>query len=322
VVTGDGTLGQTLIRSGIDACVFTGSTKTGKLVQQACAEAGIPFSAEMGGKDPAIVLADCDLGRTTAGITYWALHNAGQSCAAVEVAYVHEDIADRFVDRLRCAWQGLRTGPEADVAPLAQRQQYETVCRHVADARTKGAQVVIGGHPIGDGPGFEPTVLDHCREEMDVVREETFGPVLPIVRVRSADEAVERANRASYGLTASIWSEDLTHAERLASRLDYGVVTINNHALGGAIPRLPLSGTRGSGYSVANSELALITFVRPRVILIDRHRKPELYWMPFDSDLATLGEILCDAQTGSLSRIWRVPLLIKKRVRRLRRYFS
>jgi acyl-CoA reductase-like NAD-dependent aldehyde dehydrogenase len=131
VVHGDGAAGQALIDAGIDACIFTGSPKSGRSVRLRCAERGIPSSMEMGGKDAAIVLADCDLERTVAGITHWALSNAGQSCGAIEIALVDDSIADRFVERLAKAWRRLRVGPDkfAEISPLANRRQFALLDR-------------------------------------------------------------------------------------------------------------------------------------------------------------------------------------------------
>jgi acyl-CoA reductase-like NAD-dependent aldehyde dehydrogenase len=324
-VQGAGRAGEALIDAGIDACVFTGSPTTGRKVQLRCAERGIPCSAELGGKDAAIVLEDCDLARTVAGVTAWALGNAGQACGAVEVAYVERTVAEAFVQRLARAWRRLRVAPgphgETDVAPLAHRAQFDLVRAHVEDARAKGAAVVCGGRPTGVGLYFEPTLLDRCTEDMAVVRDETFGPVLAVVRVEGASDAVARVNAGRYGLGASIWTGDTDRARRLAARLDVGVVTVNNHAFTGAIPALPWSGTRATGFGVANSELALPTFVRPRTVVIDEARGPELYWPPSDRGLLALGEILSDAQRGVLGSAWRLPLLLRERLRALRDFY-
>lgn len=325
-VAGDGAVGAALLEAGIDACVFTGSTKTGRGVRTRCAELGIPSSVEMGGKDPAIVLADCDFPRTVAGITHWALSNAGQACGAIEIALVDERVADELVRRLASAWNGLRVGArcaaDVDVGPLGVAKQLEVVEAHVKDAVAKGAVVACGGERTGEGLGYRPTILDRCDERMAVVREESFGPLLAVVRVSGASEAIERANALEYGLGASIWTRDVARAERLTERLDYGVVCVNDHALTGAMPELPWSGTRATGTGVANGRHALATFVRPRAVLVDEARSPEMFWMPYDEDLVELGGLLADAQLGRVLGAWKIPVLLRRRLRRLKRFFG
>jgi acyl-CoA reductase-like NAD-dependent aldehyde dehydrogenase len=325
VVQGDGSVGAMLVESGIDACVFTGSARTGAGVRSRCGEIGIPSSVEMGGKDAAIVFADCDLARTAAGLTQWALSNSGQACGAIEIAYVEEPIADELVERLRRAWERLRTGPgtrDVEIHPIANARQLEVVEAHVADALKKGARLVCGGRRTGEGFGYLPTLLDRCTDAMDVVREETFGPVLAVVRFRGADEAVRAVNAAKYGLGASIWTRDVARAERLAERLDVGVVDVNNHAFTGAVPALPWSGTRATGFGVANSAWSLATFCRPKTIVVDEGSGPEPFWMPFDRDLEALGEALADAQLGRILGAWKIPLLLRRRLRRIRDFFA
>jgi acyl-CoA reductase-like NAD-dependent aldehyde dehydrogenase len=320
-VQGDGRAGAALIDAGIDACVFTGSPRTGTLVRVQCAELGIPASVEMGGKDAAIVLADCDLPRTVAGITSWALGNAGQACGAVEIAYVEKAIAAEFIERLRHAWTHLTL---ESVAPLGNRRQLDVVVAQVEDARAKGATVVCGGVHRGearDGLWYPPTLLDGCDERMAVMQDETFGPVLAIARIEGATEAVRRVNRSRYGLGASIWTRDLARGRRLAERLDVGVVNVNNHAFTGAIPSLPWSGTKDTGFGIANGPDSLATFVRPRVTTVDASESPELYWMPYDQALRDLGETLADAQVGKVLGAWKLPLLIRQRLQTIRGFF-
>lgn len=322
-VQGGGDVGAALVDAGIDACVFTGSPATGRKVRIQCAEKGIPSSIEMGGKDAAIVLADCDLARTVAGVSHWTLGNAGQACGAIEVAYVDARVADAFVDHLKSAWERLRVGTHdlADVAPIANQRQLDIIVAQIADARAKGATIVCGGSRVEPGLSFAPTIVDHAEEGMSVVDDETFGPVLAVVRVEGVAEAIAQVNRSRYGLGASIWSGDVARAERLAERLDVGVVTINNHAFTGAIPALPWSGTRETGFGVANGPESLATFVRPRATIVDEATAPEMFWMPYDETLRELGDVLADAQIMRLLRAWKLPILMKKRVETVKRFF-
>jgi acyl-CoA reductase-like NAD-dependent aldehyde dehydrogenase len=318
LVQGDGRAGAALVEAGIDACVFTGSVRHGEKVRLRCAELGIPSSIEMGGKDAAIVLHDCDLPRTVAAITHWTLSNAGQACGAIEVAYVERTIADDFVEAMRRAWT--RLTPQS-VAPLGNRDQLALVQRHVNDARAKGASIVCGGADA-EGLWMAPTIVDGCNDGMAIVAEETFGPVLAVVRIDGVMEAVRGIHRSRYGLGASIWSRDLARAQRIAERLDVGVVNVNNHAFSGAIPALPWSGTRATGFGVANGPESLSTFVRPRTTTIDAGSGPDLYWMPYDDALTATGDVLADAQLGQLGNAWRLPLLVRRRLKTLRAFFG
>lgn len=288
-----------------------------------CAELGIPSSIEMGGKDAAIVLADCDLDRTVMGITHWTLANAGQSCGGIEIAYVEERIADAFIEKTKRAWEKLRTGPgddDVEVSPLGNKKQLEIVEAHVESAIKKGAKLVTGGKRTASATGYLPTLLDRCTSEMEVVRDETFGPVLAVVRVWGADEAVRAINASKYGLGASIWTRDIDRAERLIERLDVGVANVNTHQFTGAVPQLPWSGTRGTGFGIANSELSLTTFMHPKTIAIDEN-EVESFFMPFDRTLRDLGEALVKAQLGDFIGAAKLPFLLRRRAKRIKEFF-
>jgi len=322
VVQGDGAAGAEVVESGIDACIFTGSVRAGGKVRVRCAELGIPSSVEMGGKDGAIVLADCDLDRTVMGVTHWTLSNAGQACGAIEIAYVEERVADAFVEKLRAAWERLRTGPgdeAVEVSPLATDAQLATVEAHVKDALSKGAKLICGGKRT-TGRGYLPTLLDHCTGDMDVVREETFGPVLAVVRVWGADEAVRAINAGKYGLGASIWTRDVARAERLIEKLDVGVANVNTHQFTGAVPDLPWSGTRATGFGIANGEMALVNFAHPKTVAVDDN-EVEPFFMPFDRTFRDFGDALADAQIGRVLEALKIPLLIRRRAQRLREFW-
>ncbi len=324
-VQGDAWVGQQLIRSGIDALTFTGSTQTGRKVAKLAAEQMIPVSLELGGKDAAIVLADCDFDRTVAGVMHWALTNAGQSCGGIERVFVENAIADRFVERLAAAVAALRVSSgdpqSADVGPLIQQAQLQVVEEHVGDAIAHGAKVVCGGKRSGKGLWFEPTVLDHCADpEMKVLTEPTFGPVIPIVRVKNADEAVALTNACDYGLNASVWTKDLERGNAIARQLQVGTAFINNHAFTGAIPAAPWTGVKSSGYGIANSTFALGHYTRPRTVVTDKNTKADAWWFPIDATMEELGHRLAEVQVGNVLAGLKVPLLIAERQRTVLRF--
>jgi succinate-semialdehyde dehydrogenase/glutarate-semialdehyde dehydrogenase len=204
---------------------------------------------------------------------------------------------------------------QVDVGPLNNERQLEIVEAHVQDAVAKGARVLCGGKRTGQGLWFEPTVLDHCTHEMKAVTDETFGPVLPLLRVKDAEEAVRWANDSRYGLNASVWSEDIPKAQAIARRLEAGTLFVNNHALTGAMPFAPWTGVKETGYGVADSVFALHNYVRPRTLLTDRNSKPDPWWFPKDDVLKDIAERLAKAQLGQYTAALKVPGLMKKRVK-------
>jgi acyl-CoA reductase-like NAD-dependent aldehyde dehydrogenase len=322
-VIGGPDVGQALLRSRIDSVVFTGSARSGREVLKVASEQLIPCNVELGGKDAAIILADCDLERTVEGVAQWGFQNAGQDCGAIERVYVEAAVADRFVEKLAARASRLTTtGEHYDVGPLCMPRQLEIVEEHVADAVGKGAKVVAGGKRTGVGLWFEPTVLDHCDHSMKVVAEETFGPVVPVVRVKDADDAVTRSNDSTFGLNASIWSQDLDRASALSRRLDVGTVFVNNHAITGALAFAPWTGVKDSGFGVATGTHSLLYYVRPKTLVVDKNSKPDPWWLPQDATLANVAERLALAQLGNLGAALKIPLLFRRRVDTIRRLGS
>lgn len=326
ILQGGAETGEQMIRSGIDAVTFTGSYPSGKKVVALAAELMIPCSIELGGKDAAIVLADCDLDRTVAGVLHWALHNNGQACGDIERVFVEEAIADEFVSRLHRSMAGLRLNPsdpnQSDLGPCANTKQYETVRQHIEDAVSRGAKIVYGGKSLGRGLWIEPTLLDNCDPSMLVLQEPTFGPIIPIMRVKSGEAAVDFVNSCNYGLNASVWSADLTRAKTLARRLLVGTAFVNNHAFTGASPEAPWTGVKRTGYGIANSALSLQHYTRPRTLVLDRKKSPDAWWFPMNSTALKLGQSLAEAQLGNLRAALQLPFLISKREKQVRNYIQ
>jgi acyl-CoA reductase-like NAD-dependent aldehyde dehydrogenase len=327
LLEGGAETGAALCAADVDVVVFIGSVQAGRKVAHACAERLIPCSLELGGKDAALVLGDADLARAANGVVWGAMMNAGQNCASVERVYVEKAVAKSFTDSVCAVVESLRPG--VDVGPLATAAQRGIVQSHVREAVARGAELLRGGadgeRGNGNGEGtrdYPPTVVRVTGEDTALMRDETFGPVLPIVVVENADEAVARANASRYGLTASIWSRDLRKAQSLARRLRAGVVTINNHAFTGAIPAAPWSGAGETGWGVTNSPLALEGLTRPRFVLVDRSRAArELWWYPYTPALRAIGSsmaVVRSARRPLMERLRALASLIAAFVQRAR----
>lgn len=319
LVQGDGGVGRTLLDADIDAVVFTGSVGTGRKVAAHAGDRLLPCSVELGGKDAAIVLADCDLERTAAGLAFWAFHNAGQDCSSVERIYVEARIADRFVERLASVARALTVNPSGtgDLGPLQNHTQLRIVEEHVADALARGAKLVCGGQRVGNGHGYLPTVLDGCAAGMKAVDDETFGPVVAVVRVKDAEDAVRQANQSRYGLCGSVWTADLARGEALARRLEVGVAYVNNHSFAGVIPQIPWTGVKDTGPGVAASRHSYGTFVRRRTVIVDKGTKPDVFWFPGNGDLHALGEALSELNLGSYGKVFSLLGLLGARTKQV-----
>jgi len=276
----------------IGKIVFTGSVATGKKVMAAAAKNLTPVLLELGGKDPAIVCRDADLDRAAKGIVWAAFMNAGQTCASVERVYVEREVKDVFLAKVLEETRALRRAGEGrgvEMGPLTLERQRRTVEEHVADALAKGARALTGGStPAGPGFFYPPTVLVDVDHTMTVLRDETFGPVLPILAVDSLDEAIRLANDSPYGLTASGWTRSEETARRLQRELVAGVVTINDHVSSFGEPAAPWGGVKWSGIGRIHGLLGLREMVHPKYVSLDRGRGPELWWYPYDAELAAL----------------------------------
>ncbi len=307
IVTGRGGAGAALIDAGIDFCVFTGSVATGKKVAAACGERLIPCTLELGGKAPAIVCADADLDRTVGGLVWGAFANSGQVCASVERVYAVEAIHDQLVERIVAETTALRQGDgdtEVDVGAMAWDRQVEHVAGLVDKAVAAGATVACGGtRPAGRGQFYPPTVLTGVRQDMDVARKEIFGPVMPIIKVRSEEEALALANDSHLGLTAYVFSRDVARARRLGERLEAGTVMINDVLSSFAFPETPWGGVKQSGIGRTHSVIGLRDLCETRHVNYDRIKMGrEIWWYPYKTK--TFGFLLKAAKVLFGKRPW------------------
>jgi succinate-semialdehyde dehydrogenase/glutarate-semialdehyde dehydrogenase len=288
VVQGDGSAGAALVDSPIDKIFFTGSVRTGKRIAETAAKRLLPVTLELGGKDAMIVLEDAPFERTVRGAVWGAMANCGQVCASVERLYVVESMADRFIPAVVSEVKKLRLGPpssecNADIGPLVNENQLNTVSEHVADAVARGARVLAGGRRREDLGGyfFEPTVLVDVDDSMKVMTEETFGPVLPIRIVKDEEEAIREANNSRYGLLASVWTTN-ERGRKLARRIEAGTVIINDAVYTHGAAQTPWFGVKESGLGVTHGSAGLLEFVRMKHINWDlMPMKSDWWWFPY-----------------------------------------
>ncbi|MBI4513041.1 MAG: aldehyde dehydrogenase family protein [Gemmatimonadetes bacterium] len=283
--TGDGSTGEALVRAGVDKVLVVGGRETGRRVMAAAAEAPngpVPVTLELGGGDAMIVCADADIQSAARAAVWGAFYNCGQSCQGVERVYVEEGVSRAFIEAVVAHARRVRTGdePESMMGPLVSDVQVEKVEAHLREARERGARILLGGRRIAGLPRFfEPTVVVDVPQDTALIREETFGPVLPILKVRNVDEAIGLANDSELGLSASVWSQDQAKARRIASALRVGSVMINDVLINYAVPGVPFGGRKGSGFGVVHGDDGIREFARPHGIIEPRVRfAAEPYW--------------------------------------------
>jgi acyl-CoA reductase-like NAD-dependent aldehyde dehydrogenase len=266
-VVGDGATGAALARQPVDGVFFTGSYATGAKIAASAGRRMIRAQLELGGKDPVYVCEDVDVAAAAAAVADGAFYNTGQSCCAVERIYVHERIHDAFVAAFVAEVRRFRVGDPHDeatyIGPLTRRAQIAVLKRQVDDARRKGARLLLGGRPLpGRGHWFEPTVLADVDHRMDVMREESFGPIIGLERVADDDEAVARMNDSEYGLTAGVYTRDPRRAKAILGKVACGSAYWN--CCDRVSPRLPWSGVKHSGIGLTLSTYGIQAFTRPK----------------------------------------------------------
>jgi acyl-CoA reductase-like NAD-dependent aldehyde dehydrogenase len=267
VVIGAGKTGARLVSQPVDGVFFTGSYATGAKIAAACAPRMVKCQLELGGKDPVYVCDDVDVKTATESLSDGAMYNAGQSCCAVERLYVHERIHDRFIEAFVATVKGYRLGDPLDeqtyLGPLARAEQLDVLEQQIADAVAKGAKVVLGGKRIArTGNWFEATVLTNVNHTMELMRDETFGPVIGIQKVAGDEEAVRLMNDTEYGLTAGVYTPDEARAKAILAQVRSGSAYWN--CCDRVSPRLPWSGVGHSGIGLTLSSYGIQTFTRPK----------------------------------------------------------
>ncbi|HEY6762544.1 MAG TPA: aldehyde dehydrogenase family protein [Baekduia sp.] len=297
VATGLGATGAALVDQ-VDMIMFTGSTATGKKVMAKAAETLTPVSLELGGKDPMIVLADADVDRAANTAVYYGMLNGGQTCISIERVYVEAPVYDSFVSKVVEKTKALRQGTggpgTVDVGSMTFPPQVDIVERHVEDAKAKGAKVLVGGGrgEHAGGYWFEPTVLVDVDHTMAAMTEETFGPTLPIMKVRDEEEAIRLANDSPYGLGASVFGKNTRHAEAVARRVEAGAVCVNDALVNYSALELPMGGAKASGLGSRHGAGGIRKYTQQQAILVTRFatkKDPHMY--PYSAKMtARLGK--------------------------------
>jgi acyl-CoA reductase-like NAD-dependent aldehyde dehydrogenase len=273
LVTGFGETGAALCRAGVDKLAFTGSAPTGRKIMAACAETLTPVLLELGGNDALLVDDDADVRAAASAALWGGCANAGQTCIGIERVYVVESAYDRFVDEITRAAQPIRAAAsDAPLGPMTMPSQVDIVKAHVEDALERGARAVVGGPASIRAPFIDPIVLVDVPDDARMMREETFGPVLAITRVRDLDEAVEKANRGSYGLGAAVFGKK--RAYDAARRLRSGMASVNSVLSFAGFPALPFGGVGESGFGRIHGEDGLKEFTRAKSIARQRFALP------------------------------------------------
>ncbi len=297
---GDSSTGQALLDADIDKMIFTGSVRVGKYIMQKCSERLIPCTLELGGKDAMIVCDDAGLENAAKAAVWGGFCNSGQVCASVERIYVQEKIAQDFIHKVLEKTKKLKQGPgnnfDNDIGPLTTENQLKIVEQQVEEARKRGASILIGGKRNTKYPGFffEPTVITAVDHSFACVKEETFGPVLPIMTFKTDEEAIQLANDSHYGLTASVWSRNFKRARKIASKVRAGTVNINECTYTYALSQTPWGGIKESGFGRTHGieglhELVHIQHIHENLLPFIQ----DFWWFGYDKTLYNTLKKLC-----------------------------
>jgi succinate-semialdehyde dehydrogenase/glutarate-semialdehyde dehydrogenase len=291
-VHGGGRIGDALVKSTAGKIFFTGSVEVGQKVGVACAQRMKGSVLELGGKDPQIVCADADLANAVSGAVWGGFANAGQTCSGIERVYVHRDVADTFLEGVVRETERLTVGdPDeytTEIGPMVSEEQARIVTELVDDALEHGAKRLTGG-PVKvegmKGHFIAPTVLTGVNHEMRIMREEIFGPVLPIMTVDSEEEAVRLANDSEFGLGASIWTKDQAKGDRMARQIQSGMVWVNDHSFSHGACQCAWGGVKNSGLGRSHSKFGFYECVNVKQLTWEPGWTRDMWWQPYDRDL-------------------------------------
>ncbi|TFF98036.1 MAG: aldehyde dehydrogenase family protein [Promethearchaeota archaeon] len=288
-------LGNPLIDNA-DKVVFTGSTATGKHIMQRAAKTMTEVTLELGGKSAMIVFPDADLERAVKAARWGVFTNSGQVCASVKRLYLHSSIYDTFLDSLveetKQLKQDIPTKPNVDVGAMINEEQLGFVEEMVKIGKKEGAEVLLGGrrNPNLKGYFYEPTIMTANSNRMRVVQEEIFGPVLVVLEFDDDEEVIEMVNDNQYGLTSSVWTENVEFGKVIAEELDTGTVMINEVVYSFALAETPWGGTKNSGIGRSHGKWGFHEVTRPLHINIDQYDDLDPWWMPYDEDFEEIVE--------------------------------
>ncbi len=286
--------GKALLENGINKLFFTGSVDVGKKLMTKATETLTPVSLELGGNDAMLVCEDADLDRSAGGAIWAGFQNCGQSCGGIERIYVHEKIYDSFIEILKqktaCLRVGIGTNFDNDMGAMTTQKQIKTIKHHINDALKKGAHIISQSNVPEEVhlKNFIPaTILTNVNHDMLVMKEESFGPVLGVMKVSNMEEAITLANDSNMGLTGSVWSKNRKQAELLGRQIQAGVITINDHLMSHGLSETPWGGFKESGTGRTHGKLGFDSMTQPQVIVRDilPFVKRSLWWHPFSQKL-------------------------------------
>jgi succinate-semialdehyde dehydrogenase/glutarate-semialdehyde dehydrogenase len=291
-IHGGGAIGQALVESSAGKILFTGSVEVGRRVGEECARRMKGSVLELGGKDPQIVCSDANLSNAISGGVWGGFANAGQTCSGIERSYVMRDVADRFIEGVVREASGLTVGDPiewtTEIGPMVSKEQHDVVCELVDDAIASGAKRLCGGPreiPGYSGHFIAPTVLTDVTHDMRIMREEIFGPVLPIMTVDSEQEAIDLANDSQFGLGASVWTLDRDKGERIARQIQSGMVWINDHSYTHGACQCSWGGVKESGLGRSHSKFGFYECTNIKLVSWEPSRMRDTWWHPYDEVL-------------------------------------